>query len=280
MKKYTAVSFLLIAVYLAIQPWYFPKACTAQPPELQLRLATTTSTVDTGLLDVLLREFESMYGIKVHVIPTGTGKAIKLGESGDVDCILVHAREAEDAFLAAGHGVNPLDVMHNDFIIAGPANDPAGVKNAGSAIEAMKSIASKKAAFVSRGDESGTHICEKKLWSDANFAEFGKWYLETGQGMGATLTLANEKQAYTLCDRATFLAFQDKIELKLLFEGDAKLRNPYRVIAISPVSHPDTKYVEAMAFAGFLTSREGQKLIAEFRKSGRILFHPDFIREP
>lgn len=245
--------------------------------ELPLRLATTTSTVDTGLFDTLLPPFQKKFGIRVDVLSVGTGKALKLAENGDVDVVLVHSRKAEDAFLAAGFGVTPIDVMHNDFVILGPAEDPAGVAKAKDAAGAFAAIAKAGATFVSRGDKSGTHDREMELWAAAGSPAFGPWRLETGQGMGATLGVAHEKKAYCLADRATYLAFAKKVELKALHEGGEPLLNRYRVICVHPGRHPSANYVAAMAFAGYLTSPEGQGIIRDFKKDGNTLFTPDFL---
>ena len=253
----------------------------AQAEELRLRLATTTSTEDTGILSVLNAPFEKMMNIKVDVISVGTGKALELGARGDVDVVLVHAREAEDKFVANGSGVNRRDVMYNDFIIIGPEKDPAEIKGMTDAKEAFKKIALTQAPFISRGDDSGTHKKELKLWEKAGIKPQGKWYIETGQGMGPVLTMANEKQAYALSDRGTYLAYGKKIELKVFCEGDPVLKNPYGVIAVNPAKFPHVKYVYAMAYIGWLTSSEGQKIIREFGKNtfGQPLFIPTAIPE-
>jgi len=239
----------------------------------RMKLATTTSTENSGLLYVLLPPFEKTFDVKVDIISVGTGKALKLGENGDVDVVLVHAKKAEDKFINDGYGVNRRDVMYNDFVIVGPIDDPAKIKGEG-AVNAFKKIFIEKAAFVSRGDESGTDKKEKSLWKAGKIESKGKWYLETGQGMGATLQIADEKQAYTLVDRGTYCAFEDKITLVVLCEGDRKLFNPYGIIAVSPAKHPYVKYVYAMALIGWVTSPEGQKIIKEYEKNGKVLFHP------
>jgi len=252
-----------------------------QAEELRLRLATTTSTEDTGILPVLNAPFEKMMNIKVDVISVGTGKALELGARGDVDVVLVHAREAEDKFVANGSGINRRDVMYNDFIIIGPGKDPAKIKGMTDAQEALKKIALTQAPFISRGDDSGTNKKELKLWEKAGIKPEGKWYFEAGQGMGPVLTMANEKQAYTLSDRGTYLAYRGKIELKILSEGDPILNNPYGVIAVNPAKFPHVKYIYAMAYIGWLTSPECQKIIREFGKDkfGQPLFIPTAIPE-
>jgi tungstate transport system substrate-binding protein len=249
--------------------------------ELRLRLATTTSTEDTGILPVLNAPFEKMMNIKVDVISVGTGKALELGARGDVDVVLVHAREAEDKFVANGSGVNRRDVMYNDFIIIGPEEDPAKIKGMTDAQEALKKIALAQTPFISRGDDSGTNKKELKLWEKAGIKPEGKWYFEAGQGMGPVLTMANEKQAYTLSDRGTYLAYRGKIALKILCEGDPILNNPYGVIAVNPAKFPYVKYIYAMAYIGWLTSPEGQTIIREFGKDkfGQPLFIPTAIPE-
>jgi tungstate transport system substrate-binding protein len=231
--------------------------------EERLKLSTTTSTENSGLLYTLLPPFEKRFHVKVDVISVGTGKAIKLGENGDADCVLVHERDLEDKFVAEGYGVNRRDVMHNDFVIIGPPADPAGVSKAKSAAEAFKLIAKKRAPFVSRGDKSGTHSKELSLWEKAKVKPSGSWYMESGMGMGEVLIMAYEKGGYTLTDRGTYLAFQKegKINLPILFEGDPVLYNPYGIIAVNPARHPSVNYIMAMALIGWVTSQEGQRII-------------------
>ena len=245
---------------------------------VHLKLATTTSTENSGLLGVLLPPFEEKFGIKVDVIAVGTGKALKLGENGDVDVVLVHAREVEDTFIQEGYGVNRRDVMYNDFIILGPSDDPAEVKGEKNAVLVLKKIAERKVYFISRGDDSGTYKKEKILWQRAGIIPHGKWYMEVGQGMGAALQIAYEKQAYILCDRGTFLAYKDKIDLIILFEGDPLLFNPYGIMAVNPALYPQVKYIEAMQLIAWVTSVEGQKIIKEYKKEGEVLFHPMAIK--
>jgi tungstate transport system substrate-binding protein len=245
--------------------------------ESRLRLATTTSTENSGLLAVLHPVFEAKSGLKVDVIAVGTGKALKLGENGDVDLVLVHARAAEDEFVAAGFGINRRDVMHNDFVILGPAADPAGVKglNAGAA---LAKIASARVSFVSRGDDSGTHKKERELWSRTGLEPAGAWYKEAGQGMGAVITMAENLAGYTLADRGTYLAMADKISLRVLVEGDPRLFNPYGVIAVNPLLQPHVNYRGAMQYIDWITSAEGQSLIAGYQKNGQVLFYPDALK--
>lgn len=265
----------------------------------RLKLVTTTSTENSGLLAVLLPQFEKKFGINVDVIAVGTGAAIKLGENGDADLILVHAPSREEAFVAAGYGVNHRKVMYNDFIIIGPGGDPAGIRGEKNAAKALGKIFEEKAPFVSRGDDSGTHIKEQSLWRDSGIAleettemitEKGKereirfmapkgnWYLSIGQGMGAALMMADEKRAYTLTDRGTYLAYGEKIDLDILSEGDSRLRNPYGVIAVNPERFPEINYSGAIALIAWMTSVEGKKIIGNFRKNGEVLFHPMAMR--
>ena len=240
-----------------------------------IKLATTTSTDNSGLLAELLPPFQKKYGIEVKVIAVGTGKAIKHGENGDVDVVLVHARGAEDRFVEAGYGINRRDVMHNDFVILGPAEDPAGIRGIDDATTALKKLAASGSYFVSRGDDSGTHKMEMSLWAAAGLEPGGDWYLPAGQGMGAVLTIANEKGAYALADRGTYLAFREKLSLEVLVEGDNRLFNPYGVIAVNPALHAHVNYIDAMTFIGWLTSPDGQAIIGEFKIGGQALFTPD-----
>jgi tungstate transport system substrate-binding protein len=246
--------------------------CTGAMAVEHLKLSTTTSTDNSGLLAAILPAFEKQNNCKVDVIAVGTGKALKHAENGDVDVTLVHARSKEDKFVAAGFGVNRRDVMYNDFVIIGPAKDPAGLKGAKTVAEAMAKIAAAKAPFVSRGDDSGTHTMEKSLWKSAGVAPKGDWYIEAGRGMGEVITMANERQGYTLTDRATYIAYKDKIELPIVYQGDENLFNPYGVIAVNPKRHPHVNYDLAMAFIAYLTSNEGQKAIADFKVKGQQLF--------
>ena len=267
------ISLLLLCLPLAFS------AAAAEPRAEKgltgpLRLATTTSTENSGLLAVLIPPFEKRFGIEVDVIAVGTGKALKLGENGDVDIVLVHARQAEDDFVKAGWGVNRRDVMYNDFIIIGPASDPAGIRGMADAAKALSKLAKKKAVFVSRGDESGTHKKELALWKAAGRKPGGDAYLETGQGMGHTLNIADEKQGYCLVDRGTYLAFSRKIDLEILVEGDKRLYNPYGIIAVNPARHDHARYISAMAFIGWVTSVEGQRIVDRFRRKGKRLFFP------
>ena len=244
----------------------------------RLRLATTTSTENSGLLAELIPPFEDRTGLKVDVIAVGTGQALKLGETGDVDLVLVHARASEDAFVAAGHGVNRRDVMHNDFIILGPTRDPAGVRDMGNAAEALKAIANRRESFISRGDDSGTHKKEKALWKQAGLSPKGRWYRDVGQGMGAVITMSDDMQAYTLADRGTYLSMKSKIALEVLVESDPKLFNPYGIIAVNPAKHPHVNYNGAMRFIAWITSPEGQNIIGAVQREEQVLFYPDALK--
>ncbi len=244
----------------------------------RLILATTTSTENSGLLDVLLPPFEETFGVRVDVVSVGTGKAISIAENGDADVILVHARAAEDAFVEAGYGVNRRDVMYNDFIILGPASDPAGIKGMTDAGKALHKIAESKSPFVSRGDDSGTNKKELSIWASVGIEPSGRWYIETGQGMGASLNVANEKQAYILADRGTYLAYSGDIDLGIVVEGDPELFNPYGIIPVNPAVHNHVNYQMAMALVGYITSQQGQKIISEYTAYGKVLFHPSAIK--
>ncbi|MDO8444732.1 MAG: substrate-binding domain-containing protein [Deltaproteobacteria bacterium] len=248
---------------------------TSAHAETRLRMSTTTSTENSGLLKVLLPPFEKSCDCKVDVIAVGTGKALKLGETGDVDVVFVHARELEEKFVADGFGVNRKDVMYNDFVIIGPSSDPAGVKEVRTAAEAFSTISAKNAVFISRGDESGTHQKEKEIWEVAGGIPKGSWYVEAGQGMGEVINMATERQGYTLADRGTYIAYKKKSDLVLLYEGDKALFNPYGVIAVNPKKHPHVKYDLAMKLIEFLISKEGQGIIANFNVNGEQLFFPD-----
>lgn len=250
-----------------------PSKAILQRQETRIRMATTTSVDAVGLLDALLPPFEERFGVKVDVIAVGTGKALKLGEKGDVDVVLVHAPSQEDAFIRAGFGVNRRELMYNDFVIVGPENDPAEVREE-EVITAFRKIALSGSPFVSRGDGSGTHQKEKEIWQLAGIVPEGRWYLEVGQGMEQTLIIANEKQAYCLSDRSTFIVYDDKLSLTVLCEGDPRLLNLYSIIAVNPAKHPHVRYIEAMMLIGWMTSLEGQAMIRDFRKDGKPLFHP------
>jgi tungstate transport system substrate-binding protein len=239
-----------------------------------LRLATTTSTENSGLLGAILPLFEAKYGTKVRVISVGSGKAMKLGENGDVDVVLVHSRADEERFVAAGFGVNRRDVMYNDFIVVGSKADPAGIRGS-DVLKAFKKIAAAGSRFVSRGDDSGTHKMEQSYWKAAGVdaaSMFG--YVSAGLGMGEVLMMAAEMRGYTLTDRATFAAYRAKTGLEILVSGDPRLFNPYGVIAVNPARHPDVNHGGALQFIEWLTSAEGRAAIAAFRVDGEQLFFP------
>jgi tungstate transport system substrate-binding protein len=275
-----AIAVIIIAA-LAIIGCMAATACTK---DAEFILASTTSTQDSGLFDELIPAFEKASGYKVKVIAVGSGEAIKLGEKGEADVLLVHSRKAEDQFVADGYGINRKDVMHNDFIIVGPESDPAKIKGMESAAEAFKAIADSGSIFLSRADDSGTHKKELSIWEKAQVKPAGDWYIETGQGMGETLKIAQEKQGYTLTDNATWFATKSSpgSSLAELVKGDEALYNPYGVIAVNPEKHPDLKinYKGATAFIDFITGVEGQKIIKEFgvAKYGKPLFYPDVIK--
>ena len=246
----------------------------AQSQAQVLRLSTTTSTENSGLLAWLLPAFEARSNIKVQVISVGTGKALELAKNGDVDVTLVHARAAEDKFVAEGHGVDRRDVMYNDFVIAGPASDPAAIKGSKDVIAAMGKIAAGSDKFISRGDASGTDMMEKSYWKLAGTLPAGRRYISAGLGMGEVLTMAAELQAYTLTDRATYSTYKAKTGLAILVEGDPKMYNPYGIIAVNPARHPGVNAKGARALTDWITSAEGQQKIATFRPAGQQLFFP------
>lgn len=243
-----------------------------------LVLATTTSTLDSGLLDVLIPEFEKEYNVKVKTLAVGTGEALEMGEKGDADVLLVHSKDEEEKFVDAGFGFERVQVMYNDFIIVGPDADPAGIKGEKSAVEAFEKIAGASATFVSRGDDSGTHKKEQKLWKEAGIEPEGKpWYVDTGQGMGETLTITNQKRGYTLSDRATYVTMRPTLRLSVLVEGDKRLDNQYGVIVVNPRKHPGLELNTGAAgdFVQFLTSEKGQERIGAYEVGGVVLFHPN-----
>ena len=248
-----------------------------QASEKFITLASTTSTDNSGLFRYLLPKFTARSGVAVRVVAVGTGAALRLASRGDADAVLVHAPEQEKRFLAAGHGIGRQAVMHNDFVIVGPKSDPAGIRGVRSAAKVVTRLYQAKALFASRGDRSGTHTKERALWRSAGLDPLkfsGRWYLETGSGMGATLNFAAARGAYTLADRATWLAFKNKRILALLAEGDKRPANPYGVIVVNPARHPGVKDREATMFADWLMGTEGQAAIAAFRIKGKQVFFP------
>ena len=262
------------------EPTAVPAEPTAEPQPVadKIILATTTSTQDSGLLDVILPDFVAKSGVEVDVIAVGTGQALQLGKDGNADVLLVHARASEDAFMEEGHGVRREDVMYNDFVIVGPASDPAGIQGGSDAAAALTAIAEAEASFVSRGDESGTHTKEKSLWTAAGIEPAGDWYISAGQGMGDVLTMADEMEAYTLTDRATYLAMRlGGLDLEIVVEGDPVLFNPYGVIAVNPDKNANIKVDLANEFIDWLVSLPTQELISEYgvAEFGAPLFTPD-----
>jgi tungstate transport system substrate-binding protein len=252
-------------------------SAAADEPRPFLTLATTTSTQDSGLLDELLPKFSAATGIDVRVVAVGTGRAIEIGRAGDADVLLVHDRASEDAFVAEGHATARRDVMYNDFLVVGPSADPAGAKGVDVA-RAFAAVADAKAPFVSRGDDSGTHKAEKRYWAAAArdpLPGSGAWYLEAGGGMAATLSMAAEKSAYTLTDRATWLATKDPADLVELVSGDAKLRNNYGVLVVSAAKHPGVKAELGEKLAAWLTGDAGRAAVAAFRVRGKQVFFLD-----
>ncbi|MCI0549661.1 MAG: substrate-binding domain-containing protein [Anaerolineae bacterium] len=250
---------------------------TTSSQNTNLLLVSTTSTQDSGLLDVLLPAFSEKTGYNVQLVAVGSGQALKIGEEGNADVILLHSPAAEKEFIANGFGIDRRLVMHNDFVIVGPPSDPAQIRGK-SPVEALEEIFASRGTFVSRGDESGTHVKELALWKNAKLDPTGQdWYLETGQGQGATLSIASEKSGYALTDRGTFLAYKSNVGLEVLVEGDPFLLNVYHVITVNPEKWPNINLEGAKAFADFITSPEGQQIIAEFGvdKYGQPLFFPD-----
>jgi tungstate transport system substrate-binding protein len=251
---------------------------TARAEDKFIIVQSTTSTQNSGLFEHILPIFTQKTGIDVRVVAVGTGQALKNAQNGDGDVVLVHSKPDEEKFVAEGWGVKRQDVMYNDFVIVGPASDPANIAGLKDAAEGFKKIAAAEAPFASRGDDSGTHKAELKLWQDAGIdpkPASGKWYLETGSGMGATLNTAVGKQAYTLTDRGTWLSFANKGDFKVLIEGDPKLFNQYGVILVNPAKHPNVKAKEGQAFIDWLTGSEGQAAIAGYKIGGEQLFFPN-----
>ncbi len=239
-----------------------------------ITVASTTSTENSGLFEHILPMFQDETGIEVRVVAQGTGQALETGRRGDADVVFVHARELEQAFVADGYGVQRFDVMYNDFVLVGPGDDPAGIAGAPSAAEAIGAIAGAEAPFASRGDDSGTHVAEQNLWATAWVEPSGGWYRETGSGMGPTLNTASQMNAYALTDRGTWLSFQNRGELKILFEGDEVLFNPYGVILVNPERHPHVTAEAGQIFIDWITSATGQDAIASYTLGGEQLFFP------
>jgi tungstate transport system substrate-binding protein len=246
----------------------------------RLVMASTTSTQNSGLFDILIPAYEkaSPYDVSVDVVAVGTGKALRIAKKGEADLLFVHDPFREEKFVAEGYGVNRREVMHNDFVVLGPESDPARIRRLQSAIDAFELIAEKEAFFVSRVDDSGTNVKELDIWDDADIMPRGqKWYIEAGAEMGETLLLADRKKAYVLSDRGTFLNYETGLRLKIMVESDPYLKNRYSVIAVNPARFPAVKYREAMDFIAFVTSPEGQKIIVSYVKHGVNLFYPDAV---
>ncbi len=250
-------------------------ASHAESAKAPIRLATTTSTEQSGLLGWLLPQFTRETGYPVQVMAAGTGQSLKMGENGDADLVMTHAPSAEKAFVDAGFGIEPVHLMYNDFVIVGPSQDPAGLGKLHDAAKALQAIKDKKQTFISRGDESGTHIKEKTLWQAADVKPEFAGYKSIGQGMGPTLTMASELGAYTLTDRGTWLAYQSKLDLAVLLEGDKRLFNPYQVILVNPKRYPDLNTEGARTLKNWLVSEHGQTLIGDFKVAGQALFVAD-----
>ncbi|GAB2660380.1 substrate-binding domain-containing protein [Vibrio panuliri] len=261
------VSYTLAAASIAL----FSYSAHAED-QSHVRLATTTSTYHSGLLDYLLPEFEKDTGYKVDVIAAGTGKSLKMGENGDVDLVMTHAPKAEANFVEKGYGVLPRKLMYNDFVLVGPQADPAKVADDKTVAEAFKDIASINATFVSRGDDSGTHKKELGIWAQTKMEPTFSGYRSVGQGMGPTLNMASEMQGYTLTDRGTWLAYNNKLDLNILLEGDKNLFNPYQVILVNPERYPTINYQGAKVFSDWLVNPRGQELINSFKLNGKQLF--------
>lgn len=264
---------LAALTFAALAPFF-----AAEAGDRFIIVQSTTSTENSGLFEHLLPLFTAKTGIEVRVVAVGTGQAIKNAENGDGDVLLVHDTASEEKFVASGFGVKRHDVMYNDFVVVGPAADPAGIAGARDAAAALKKIAEGKSVFVSRGDESGTHKAELRLWKEAGVdvkAASGTWYREAGQGMGPTLNTAAGLNAYTLADRATWSAFRNRGDLKLLVEGDKRLFNQYGVILVNPEKHPNVKAADAQAFVDWIISPDGQAAIANFKIEGEQQFVPN-----
>ncbi|MGA7828925.1 MAG: substrate-binding domain-containing protein [Geobacteraceae bacterium] len=278
MKLFKAASFSLVACALALFTVFVPSTSQAAPAVKSLILATTTSTQDSGLLDVLIPMFEKQTGYMVKTIAVGSGQAMKMGERGEADVLLVHSPAAEEKFMAEGYGITRKIVMHNDFVIVGPPSDPAKIKEATSTEGAFKNIAESKSLFVSRGDNSGTNAKELKIWKKIGIDPAGqKWYQPTGLGMGQTLNVASEKNGYTLTDRATYLAFKKNLSLVILKQGDPILLNVYHVIELNPAKSPKINIAGGKAFADFMLAKKTQAVIGKFgiAKYGSPLFFAD-----
>ena len=271
---FLCIALLACALVLALA---CGRGAPPEPARTEVLFATTTSAVDTGLMDALLPVFEKETGLRVKLLSLGSGQAVALAERGEADVILAHSPQAEEKLVADGRAEGRAFVMENAFLLAGPPEDPCGVRGAATAKEAMARIATGCGLFVSRGDESGTHVMERGLWQEAGVSPGPPWYQEAGQGMGATLRIASEKGAYTLTDRATFLVLRSGLRLEAIFQGEERLRNVYHVLSVSPTANPRVNTEGGRALARFLTSEEGRRLIGQFgvEKYGEPLFRVD-----
>jgi tungstate transport system substrate-binding protein len=265
-----------LPLFFVITGLFTAGGCTAKSTP-SITLATTTSVQDTGLLDMLLPLFREQTGIEVKVVAVGTGQALELGRRGDVDVLVVHDAASEKQFMDEGFGSSRKEIMYNDFLLVGPANDPAGIKGERSIVEAFRKLAKKGDLFVSRGDDSGTHKREKSIWKQLNLEPKGPWYIEAGSGMAAVLRMADQKKAYTLCDRGTYLTLHQGMDMHIMVEGDPMLINHYSVIVLNPAKHHHVHHELAQRFSDFLLSPETQKRIGEFgvEQFGHPLFIPD-----
>jgi tungstate transport system substrate-binding protein len=257
-----------LAAVVAVAPPSFAQ-------DKSITLASTTSTRDSGLFDVILPKFEKKTGIKVKVVAQGTGQALDTGRRGDADVLFVHAKAQEEKFVKEGHGVKRHPVMYNDFVLIGPKNDPAGIKGGKDIAEALSTIKDKKADFISRGDKSGTHSAELRLWKAAGINPEGSWYKPIGQGMGAALNTASASGAYLLSDRATWINFKNKQNLEIVVEGDKRLFNQYGVILVNPEKHKSVKKDLGQTFIDWIVSKEGQQAIKDYKVNGQQLFYPN-----
>jgi len=271
--KLIITNILILVCLSVLRPGITDTNITDETSDI-IRLATTTSTDNSGLLSYLLPAFENTTGYQVHVIAVGTGKALRMGRDGDADVLLVHAPEAEIEFVKSGYGEKRQFVMYNDFVLVGPESNPGAVQIDSDINTAMQQIAEHKSIFISRGDNSGTHKKELGLWKTADISPQGNWYIEVGQGMGKVLQMAAELDAYTLTDRGTWLAYQDRSTLKILNQGDPKLYNPYHIIALDPQRFPDNNNQGAKALISWITSTTGQSLIGKFSLNDTRLFTP------
>ena len=260
---------------------------TGEGPEIRgevLRLTTTTSTYDTGLLDAINAAFEDRFGVVVAALAQGTGAALETGRNGDADVVLVHARTLEDEFLREGYGINRRDLMFNDFVVVGPEDDPAGIGGSNEVVAAFAAIAETESVFISRGDNSGTHAKERDIWHVSDVEPGGEWYREVGDGMGPVLNQVTQTPGYTLVDRGTFLSMRSELELEILVDGPIEggpelLANPYGIVAVNPAVHEHVNYDLAMSYIGFLTSLEGRELIETYTVDGEQLFFPRAVAE-